>query len=588
MKRKQLLALLLAVCMLAAMFCGCGGETAAESASTTESVASAAAVPVEEPSAQEAPVEVPPAEEPAASTVEASVEESADDGSIPGRSESVTLPLTEETVTISVFQSISFAVASIMDDINDNLTAQKYEELTNIHFDYTNTSNDAAETNFQLMIAGGDYTDVIEAGDIRYADGADAAIDADVFVDLTELLPEYCPNYTAIVDYYGLQADSTTESGRYAAIYKLYDDVQPASYGPFIRADYLEQVGLDIPETYADYEEVLLAFKNELGLSEPLGLGGAGIPNGNYLVAGYGVNGYAQTEPKVIAPYMQKDGQVLFGASTPEFKEYLTMMNDWYNKGIISSDFISNHAMFYNSDGVMAGDIGVFYTNVDDVQSLITTDPSIKVAAIPDAVQNEGDTLHVGGNQVHGAFTDGGFVVTTAATDEEVELYLNFQNFLFSEEGSIMCGYGVEGVTFEYNEDNIPWPTDLILNNPDGLTQQQAKNYYITGAGLTSPVKPYEKASYAEEVSAAYDTWAANLDYAYCMPENLAVPTERAYEYNSMYTDISTTVSEMTLKFITGEEPLDAYDDYVEKLNTMGLDTCVEIMQEAYDNYNSK
>ena len=590
MKCKYVLAVLLAVCMVVAVFSGCGGNTAP--APEEESAAASVISTSEE---EEAPDAAPAEEETepeTASTEESALEEGsdieeppADDGSIPGRSETVELPVVEEPVTITAFQTVSFAVASFMEDLNENLTAQKLQELTNVHFEFTNTSNDAAETNFQLMIAGGDYTDIIEAGDNRYADGADAAIEADIYVDL---LPEFCPNYTAIVEYYDLQADCTTDSGRYAAIYRLYSDVQASTYGPFIRADYLEQVGKEIPVTYDDYEDVLLAFKNELGLSEPLGLGGAGIPNGNYLVAGFDVYGYTQMIPKVIAPYMQKDGEVLYGAATPEFKEYLTMMHSWYEEGIIGSDFISNHPMFYNSDGVIAGDIGLFYTNADDAQSLIAANEGIKLAPVPDPVKQEGDMLHVGGSQVHGAFTDGGYVITSAATEEKIEAYLKYENFLFSEEGSVIADYGVEGVTFEYQEDGTPWPTDLILNNPDGLTQQQAKAYYIFGVGLSDPLKPYEKASYAEEIANAADTWTANRDYAYYFPEALSVPTDQAYEYNGMYNDISTYVSEMTLKFITGDESLDGYDDYIAQLEAMGLPTCVSIMQDAYDSYISK
>lgn len=589
MKKNRLLALILVCSLVMVLFAGCGNEaTSTEAAASTVTEADSSEAEV---SASEDVTEEAESEEVTSAQEETSAEEDVipnAEGSIPGRTETVELPLTDEKVTITAFHTVSFSVSNFMEDLNENATIQKIEELTNIHFDYTNTPNDAAETNFQLMIVGGDYTDIIESGDIRYADGADAAVEADVFLDLTDLLKEYAPNYLAVVDHYGLQRDCTTDEGKYVAIYGLYDDYSPQTYGPFIRSDYLEQVGMDIPETYDDYEAVLTAFKNELGLSEPLSLGGAGVPNGNYLVAGFGICGYAQLVPKVIAPYMQIDDKVVYGAYTQEFKEYLTMMHDWYEKGLISSNFMSNHPLFYNSDGVVAGDIGVFYTNMDDAQSLVASNDNIRVSAIPDPVKNAGDKLHVGGSKVQGKFSDGGFVVTTAATDEEVELYLGEINYLFSEEGSLLADYGVEGLTYELDENGDPWPTDLILNNPDGLNEQQAKAYYIAGVGLTSAVKEYQKVAYDEGVVKGFTSWTENLDYAYYLPETLAVSSEDAYEYNSMYTDISTYVSEMTLKFITGDESLDEYDAYINQLTTMGIEDCIEIMQRAYDNYLSK
>ena len=39
------------------------------------------------------------------------------------------------------------------------------------------------------------------------------------------------------------------------------------------------------------------------------------------------------------------------------------------------------------------------------------------------------------------------------------------------------------------------------------------------------------------------------------------------------------------MKFVTGEESLDNFDDYVATLKGMGLDTLMEIMNDAYDDF---
>ena len=41
----------------------------------------------------------------------------------------------------------------------------------------------------------------------------------------------------------------------------------------------------------------------------------------------------------------------------------------------------------------------------------------------------------------------------------------------------------------------------------------------------------------------------------------------------------------MAIKFITGEESLDNWDNYINTLNDMGMEKMLEIRQAAYDRY---
>ena len=63
------------------------------------------------------------------------------------------------------------------------------------------------------------------------------------------------------------------------------------------------------------------------------------------------------------------------------------------------------------------------------------------------------------------------------------------------------------------------------------------------------------------------------------MPQPVAV-------YNNLMSDIETFLDEMTVKYITGEYSFDSYDtDFVEALKGMNIDQCIEIYQDAYDEY---
>ena len=54
---------------------------------------------------------------------------------------------------------------------------------------------------------------------------------------------------------------------------------------------------------------------------------------------------------------------------------------------------------------------------------------------------------------------------------------------------------------------------------------------------------------------------------------------------NRIMTDINTYREEMTHKFITGQEPLDNFDAFVEQIRSQGIEEAIQIKQDALDRY---
>ena len=52
-----------------------------------------------------------------------------------------------------------------------------------------------------------------------------------------------------------------------------------------------------------------------------------------------------------------------------------------------------------------------------------------------------------------------------------------------------------------------------------------------------------------------------------------------------MMSDIPTYYEQAVPEFIMGNRPLSEFDAYVDTLNSMGLDRCIEIYQTAYDRF---
>lgn len=94
----------------------------------------------------------------------------------------------------------------------------------------------------------------------------------------------------------------------------------------------LDKAGLDIPETIADWEEMLAAFK-EMGVRIPFSFGCdnkfAGLYNA--FSGAYGVPAGSR--------FMDENGTAKFGPMQEGYKEFLTLFHKWYQNGWLDPDF---------------------------------------------------------------------------------------------------------------------------------------------------------------------------------------------------------------------------------------------------------
>ena len=70
--------------------------------------------------------------------------------------------------------------------------------------------------------------------------------------------------------------------------------------------------------------------------------------------------------------------------------------------------------------------------------------------------------------------------------EKHPELVAEFLNYGYTEEGHMLYNFGIENISYVM-EDGYPRYTELITNNPDGLTMQYAMSQYMASAyGLAS------------------------------------------------------------------------------------------------------
>ncbi len=586
--KKKILAMLLAAGMLLGLLAGCGGGTA-ESAKTSEAekpASTQAEAPVTEEQS-EAPVQEPASDQEEVSTLEAS-----EDYVYTG--EWASYPLCDPgTKTLTMWCEFPGFLSMIgIDSYQDCSVFNAAEEATGVHIDFTEVSMMNASEQFSLLCAANDMKDIMGGVGSYYGSTA-GAIEEEIIIDLAEPAEEYMGNYMTILNdpkYAAYKEKAYNAEGQLAEITSISDDFKPTS-GAQIRKDWLDALNLDMPETYDDWENTLLAFKENYGCTNALLL--SGVTQMTNLIAGYGTAGAAEAamgSSSAVNMY-QVEGMIKNGYQDDSYRAYLTMMHKWYDEGLLSRDFItaSSDGSQNNTDGlILAGDSGIWFSQGNFITQYETqaqvSEPNFAVEGITDPYSpeyNPEKTTHF--TSMAGGNAGGSGAMSISTNCEDVQLACQWLDYFWTEEGQLLCNYGIEGEGFDYDENGDPQFTDFVVNG--GNFQFMMTGYTLSGV---PSLQDFDKSffTYGDNVIEAFDTWASCVDDLYTLPAALTLNTEQNEAYSSKFNDINTMAEERVGKFITGELDIETqWDAFQKDLESMGIQDCVDIYQEAYDTY---
>lgn len=575
---RKLVAVFVSVCMLFSL-AACGGTSTAESTTpeTPESAQEAESAPSQEPS--------PSQELPSSQEAESAQEmEASDPASTVEAEEEIPLlaplsyPVSDGSTTLTYWYSYPPFVPNFLDDVSDKEIYRTINEASGVHIQVVGYSLVNANEQFQLMIASGDYTDIIYGFGANYSGSVEGAIEDDIIVDLGPYLEDYAPDYTNYI----LQDEEVnlavhTDAGYVPSFCGINDNARSVNGGLVIRTDYLDALNLEMPSTYDELEEVLTAFQSELGVPFPYWSNPAG-----YVVemtAGYDVG---------VGFYVQDD-VVKYGFYEDGFFDYLTMMNRWYENGLLYSDFAAQASgqQFPPSDMVNNNEVGVWFNSLNEMRaysSETATDPNFAIAGLYIPALEEGAVTHFS-TITSKVDTKGGNFISTGCSD--IELAMAWCNYWYTPEGTLLANYGIEGKSWEYNEDGEPQFTDLILNNPDMAFDIAISVYCEFNGGGYYILNAKTDSNYTEVQLNARQNWLTNSDDAYNYPSYASLNAEESAIYGSYIGDVETYFEEMSLKFITGAEPLteETWANYQASMDAFGMQECIAVYQSAYDRY---
>lgn len=560
MKLKKVLALILSASLLAAAFAGCGGD----GESQTSSAASASSG--------------------------TGTSETGDGGGIPEEPEELTLPISEDGAELDVW--INY-IGTIVGDVNEVAGVQKMEEMTGVHINWTPVAQNELQEKFGILLSSGTYPDIVYPGSLSYPDGVDAGIaDGVIYPDHDTLIRTYMPNYMAYLESSDeARKEATSDNGKMQVIKCIVgQDFTAESEGTYqglaYRKDIFDGLGIEEPTTVEEWHDALVAAK-ESGIEHPFMIGtngGSPMSLAWGVAAGMPANGI----------YVQMDGDTVVGIALQDgFGEYLETMKQWYSEGLIDPNFttfdyyLDTPASVEANQHVLYSDLLSAFSGNSYYNMKMVTNESAYLQPVAAPAAEDGTTYQYGSRVVAG---DMMFITTSC---EDPVLAAKWLDFLYSKDGELLLWYGIEGESYELDEEGMPQYTDVVFDNPDNLPPADylqkyslnmgnawmGKNNWSCNAKITSVTSGGQNLQMD-----AVEVWSA--------PEvNLSVPSrgwtlteEEGDVVNTTGTAVTTMIDEYIINYITGADTT-SFEDFKNNLVSFGYEDVIAAYQAAYDRY---
>jgi putative aldouronate transport system substrate-binding protein len=463
--------------------------------------------------------------------------------------------------------------------MNESELPLEVEKRTGVHVDYKVVASESRAENFAVLLASDDLCDMMcnvnffWSGNVR-----DAVVKDNYFVNLYDYR-QYMPDYIYEATKDPNDRDTIkavfTEDDLILAAYCLKDKGQLPS-GPLMRGDWLDKMGKTYTDivTFDDLHEVLMFFKSQLGIEHPTSIYKTLEVVGCNEWVGYDTYCFCSGVPQALVV----DGKVRLANMNQNDYDLMPMLNGWYNEGIFDPNWSSYSGCADLNDKIKASQIGYIIgggISIAAHNDVIPADAKVGWVPVSKPLRYRDQTLHLGFNLTRLSWGS----TWIAASCENIPLCCAWLDWRYSEEGSFLYGYGIEGLTYEYDENGQLWITDYIVNHPAywGMIMCIYSLNHVTDGGLKIDFSMNMKIN--KDVPGYLDYWMSTPhDNKYVYPTSISYTSEQSSELAQYGGDVGTYVEENYIAFVDGSKPLSEWDGYVEGLYAIGV-------QKIIDNY---
>lgn len=509
----------------------------------------------------------------------------------------------DEPVTVKL--GISYSVASDFEflggeTVEDNAWTDLYKANNIIPEIMYEVDPSQAETKLSTAIMSGDYPDIFQGTGAEYAN----YIESGVVADITEAYEKYASDeLKAYMNYDGGMAlDALRVDGKLYGLPKV-GDPQADSHIMWIRQDWLDNLGLEMPATMEELKEVAHAFTYD----DPDGNG----QNDTYGLALDGVdvlvNSLGNMEPvfRAYGAYLGTDGltyiedengNITWGGDNAEgMKQALQLLRDMYADGSIAKDFITMDGQsIYAEAG--AGRCGIWFA-----PNWGAMDPAYNAPQSDINCHFTAGAIPTGTVEVTKAYVSAtpGTVYFVSSQCENPEVLIKLWNLSVKYQNTYNCTADEYNMYYGDSVNYTGWKTSIIAGgapngrttnkalvaaletgDASGLDAKQQENYnsikeYLDAVetGTFDPTKVEHQRGMALHTvhTDSKSAWSVlhkmieQDDYVYAAYNG--IPSEEVSDTTGTLKKI---LVETIVKIITGAEEVDSYDSFVETWYKLG------------------
>jgi putative aldouronate transport system substrate-binding protein len=485
---------------------------------------------------------------------------------------------------LTYWMELNANYAQVMQEFGQSEYAKQLQKNTGIDVVYQHPAAGNAGEAFNIMIASGNYPDIIEYKWTSYSGGPEAAINDKVILPLNDIFQRYAPSMSKLLkDHPYIAKMVSSDSGKYYVFpfvreTSVEDNMLLFSEGWVIRKDLLKKINMDIPATPAEWYRVLRAFKDQLGIQIPLTLRVDHVSRA--LSPGF----------DSFDNFYVENGKVHHGLIEPERRAYLTEIRKWYAEGLLDNDYFAVDRSTQQSK-VLNSIVAVTWAPGGSgigtwLPAMRKTDPSVELVSAAPMTPVRGRNSKFA--KINAMFDGGGSAAITTAC-KNVEAAAKLLDYNFSEAGHMLVNFGIEGLTYTM-VNGYPAYTDLILKNPEGLSITQVMSKYIRGhvsGPFIQDQRELEQYYTIPELKEALKLWTKTDMGKHMMPP-ATISSADSDEYSKIMNNVNTYMNETEAKFITGALSISEFDNYTAQLKKFGIERAIQIMQAAYDHYQNK
>lgn len=507
-------------------------------------------------------------------------------------------PLKEKTVLSGM---ISYP-ANTESQPNNRTIFKRLEEQTNVEIKWMAIQADQWKDKISLNMSDPNkLTDFIFSADftdsnlLKYAEyGA--------IIPLEEYIDAYMPNLSAVFQQYPEYRVMCTDVNGHIWSLPWIEQlgsgktaIQTVDNMSFINKAWLDFLGLSVPETVDEFEQVLIAFRdNAQSLQKEFGIEGSIIPmscivndpgqDPAILINGFG-EGYGDADKeRHIA--VTDDQKVICSAVQEGYKDGISWLHKLYEEGLIDPEAFTQVWSTYVSKG-KSGRYGVCFSwDVGNVANLKDWVPLPVLTA---------DTRNL--TPVNGSFTSGfnrGRCVVTSVA-ENPALVCAWLDQMYAPMQSPQNNWGTYGEDDDFdifemgeNEQGEPMLKHAPLGDASPVEVREAEavggplavldDYY--GVYVTCP----DDAQYRLDWIKEYYTPDMHTENVY---PNIFMSREDTETLSNLQADIKKAINAKKADWIMNGFTDADWDEYLKSLEAYGLSEYLELFQYYLDDYNA-